>query len=1180
MQFSGVTFSNGGFTISPPPVTPPSPSNTVTASFSVSGWNQEITNTGTITGPAPLGVYFDATGTTCTDGSINTYRQLGYHFDFGYLTPTTPGTWQYSGSPRGNQIGGPLAAHIYETPGTYTASVRAQDQDGNYSDRSVTIVVQDPNDIYSGTSTVCVSLVGDFTGAPAGATTTTSVPASLSSNTRYLFKCGENFAGSTLVTSVTDSTDVVTLADATGFSVNDAVTFRGKVVGNIQPGKDKTYYVLSVSGNDITISATLGGAIFDIGYTGETPDLSLVPTKNQMSITQSRENIHISSFGTGAKPIINCEFRPQPTQNSNFTIRNVTTYNVESAKRITVSFGNYITFLDMQIYRDEGFYLGTTVQYYYGSPISNQDMSLCTWGKNIIIQELYNDSVFTDYGGFWLSTRYAVLGSTFENNQTHVLRTPFTYKGFIAHNYLGPVGDNVRAQIKAYGTGLDPFSYDLSVAIDPTAQYLLVADNYVAPDTNNWQMNYHPENAQSVNGCLDGIFERNYFDSDPAAAGSQKAITMGGNRICARDNEIAPRPASDPYGQDNHSGALPASAMSPYYLPPGSVDIDNVRVFPNDPTIIPAKASSVVTITYAITPDQTSVQEGDTVNFTVTTTNFGTGTLYWTVEAVSPTSSGSITIGDFTGSQVSGSVSITSNSGLFSLQLSNDLVTEGTEYFRLRLRTDSISGSIVATSSTISVSDISTISTQFTVSGWGQEVTNTGTITGPAPFAVFFDATETVAPGYDTFREAGYHFDFGYATPTTPGTWTYSSKPKGNQIGGPVAAHVYETPGTYTASVRAELPNGDYQDQTVTIVVVDPEVYWTTGGRTTTTIARSGLTVWPTWSSNTRYLLEAGEDYSTLASGTINLINVQNVCIGKTGVGADPIVTALRFNYTTGTTPPTGAKVIFSNLNSLGELNSPVSGNDCLFHQCAGSTFVTGTLIAGRYTANPSVTWYRPRRIFASECDFNGNSTVLPFCTQTYQLVMIGCTSTAPREHALRVQGAQYAFIGHNWLHDQSVAKHALTLRSTGIENVSAVINSITTLKPASRYIVAADNLLSDGAEVDPAWPLYIGPQNTTSVESLEYIIAERNIFNEITGSWAGYPVHAAVRGCRQITVRDDIYMESGRTTGTGNYNPNYGASPPEWTNGPLYSNTFLNAPDNIDDFSTPTGILPNKAGT
>ena len=111
--------------------------------------------------------------------------------------------------------------------------------------------------------------------------------------------------------------------------------------------------------------------------------------------------------------------------------------------------------------------------------------------------------------------------------------------------------------------------------------------------------------------------------------------------------------------------------------------------------------------TFSITPSTTSVNEGSSVTFTVNTTNFGSGTLYWTLEAVS----GAVNNSDFSSpaNAVSsgGSVSISGGIGSFFVTLSNDATTEGAESFRARLRTVSTSGTIVATSSTIAINDTS-----------------------------------------------------------------------------------------------------------------------------------------------------------------------------------------------------------------------------------------------------------------------------------------------------------------------------------------------------------------------------------------------------------------------------------------------------------------------------------------
>lgn len=107
--------------------------------------------------------------------------------------------------------------------------------------------------------------------------------------------------------------------------------------------------------------------------------------------------------------------------------------------------------------------------------------------------------------------------------------------------------------------------------------------------------------------------------------------------------------------------------------------------------------------TFSISPNTTSVNEGSSVTFTVSTTNVNNITMYYSVSAVS----GSISGSDFTSGSTTGSFFLSGNAGSFTLTMSNDVTTEGTEQFLVYLRIDSTVGTIVATSSTITINDTS-----------------------------------------------------------------------------------------------------------------------------------------------------------------------------------------------------------------------------------------------------------------------------------------------------------------------------------------------------------------------------------------------------------------------------------------------------------------------------------------
>jgi hypothetical protein len=115
-----------------------------------------------------------------------------YAFNFG---DDRGQTWSISGLPKNVQTGGPLAAHVFDQPGTYQVRVRATDPSGGYSDRTVSIEVQDPNAVFAGTQTICVSAVANFAGCPAGASQMTAMPGSASfNNRRVLLRRGETFS--------------------------------------------------------------------------------------------------------------------------------------------------------------------------------------------------------------------------------------------------------------------------------------------------------------------------------------------------------------------------------------------------------------------------------------------------------------------------------------------------------------------------------------------------------------------------------------------------------------------------------------------------------------------------------------------------------------------------------------------------------------------------------------------------------------------------------------------------------------------------------------------------------------------------------------------------------------------------------------------------------------------------
>lgn len=152
-----------------------------------------------VDGVGPLGVVFDATATTASSGDA--FHDLLYFFDFGDETSANYTYGTLAGTTKNRFVGGPVSCHVYETPGSYTATLWVYDGSKIWGPVTQAITVSDPDVVYAGTLTTVVSTDGDFTGAPSGAVQVTSSDfdaqgAVMTSNRRVLFKRGQTFDAS------------------------------------------------------------------------------------------------------------------------------------------------------------------------------------------------------------------------------------------------------------------------------------------------------------------------------------------------------------------------------------------------------------------------------------------------------------------------------------------------------------------------------------------------------------------------------------------------------------------------------------------------------------------------------------------------------------------------------------------------------------------------------------------------------------------------------------------------------------------------------------------------------------------------------------------------------------------------------------------------------------------------
>ena len=115
-------------------------------------------------GVAPLAVFFDASDTTSAVTAIP-FHELDYRWNFG---DSGAGAWPTDGRSK-NEATGPVAAHVFETPGVYTVTLIVSDIQAQQTTQQMVVTVDDPAVVFAGANTICFSQNGDFSGAPAGA---------------------------------------------------------------------------------------------------------------------------------------------------------------------------------------------------------------------------------------------------------------------------------------------------------------------------------------------------------------------------------------------------------------------------------------------------------------------------------------------------------------------------------------------------------------------------------------------------------------------------------------------------------------------------------------------------------------------------------------------------------------------------------------------------------------------------------------------------------------------------------------------------------------------------------------------------------------------------------------------------------------------------------------------------
>jgi hypothetical protein len=387
---------------------------------------------------------------------------------------------------------------------------------------------------------------------------------------------------------------------------------------------------------------------------------------------------------------------------------------------------------------------------------------------------------------------------------------------------------------------------------------------------------------------------------------------------------------------------------------------------------------------------------------------------------------------------------------------------------------------------------------------------------GPAPLAVMFEAAGDF--------HGTYAFDFG---DPQSGAWPVSGKSRNIQVGGPIAAHVFETPGTYTVTAAGA---------SVQIVVEDPAAAYA-GTKTVCVGAafdgcpagaeqRASL---PADYDGKRVLLRRGQSF-----GAITLpLTADAVQIGAYGSGEKPVVqsvtigaqrplvadwpdeiTVMDLKVTGGILQEGGAtRLLFLRLT----MDGPAPANNRIHLSRAVSYWAFDD--ANRKVAQDQ--FQVPREIFVVDNRIIGNTSTAdsPLHNVTMsgsRMAVMGNELSQAWEHNIRLYTAHKVFIGHNAVRGRSSdgGRHSLKIHSAGTGAYSDRL--IDARNRASSRIVIADNLFGDPAD-NNAWTVAVRPQSESYGEGIEDVVIENNRF---------------IRGTR---TSSDIVLVGRRMTVRGN---------------------------------------------
>lgn len=394
----------------------------------------------------------------------------------------------------------------------------------------------------------------------------------------------------------------------------------------------------------------------------------------------------------------------------------------------------------------------------------------------------------------------------------------------------------------------------------------------------------------------------------------------------------------------------------------------------------------------------------------------------------------------------------------------------------------------------------------------GGSMTAANRTSGVAPLAVVFDAVRgdsgVAAPLLTGARRdyAACNYAWSFAD-NAAATWTHSGKSK-NEASGFVAAHVFETPGSYLVTLNVTDPTGSVRAYEQTITVTDPEVVFANGSADTAertlyvssagNDANNGSLNRPlqTWAraktllfaSNgpRRVLLRRGDSFVHSTGGTVTG-RTGPFQVGAYGTGANPVISNLSSSYEVLSLDATATDVRMMDVDMVGDLvgSGIRPGTNTLVFRCRLSNFSNAFTTSSLYGSKQGVV--------IAENEIVGNVGYGVYYNFGQHVAILGNMIDKPtgttQDHNMRVY-ITHSLVGHNVFRGGSAQRHQL--KFCGFSPTGSVERPAGTPTETVEFSIISDNTFERSDAI--AWMITLGPVDNAKDQRTQDVVFERNV--------------------------------------------------------------------------------------